>query len=87
MRRPHLPDGVQQRHLDLIGLFLIRVFSGILRPETTVHVSGHGMEERGHPDHDADERVAHLFSPLGGQLRVTSPAGDGTRLHAEIPCG
>jgi signal transduction histidine kinase len=24
---------------------------------------------------------------LGGHLRVTSPAGDGTRLHAEIPCG
>jgi elongation factor G len=48
---------------------LVRVFSGTLRPETTVHVSGHGMEERGHPDHDADERVAHLYSPLGGQLR------------------
>jgi elongation factor G len=27
------------------------------------------MESRGHPDHDADERVAHLYSPLGGQLR------------------
>jgi signal transduction histidine kinase len=24
---------------------------------------------------------------LGGRLRVTSPSGDGTRLHAEIPCG
>ena len=24
---------------------------------------------------------------LGGRLRVTSPAGDRTRLHAEIPCG
>ena len=32
---------------------------------TPVHISGHGMAERGHPDHDADERVAHLFSPLG----------------------
>ncbi len=48
---------------------LVRVFSGTLRPESTVHVSGHGMELRGHPDHDADERVAHLYSPLGGQLR------------------
>jgi elongation factor G len=48
---------------------LVRVFSGTLRPEATVHVSGHGMEERGHPDHDADERVAHIYSPLGGQLR------------------
>ena len=48
---------------------LIRVFCGTLRPETTVHISGHGMQERGHPDHDTDERVAHLYSPLGGQLR------------------
>jgi len=48
---------------------LVRVFSGTLRPEQTVHVSGHGMQERGHPDHDADERIAHLYSPLGGQLR------------------
>ena len=35
----------------------------------SVHVSGHGMAERGHPDHDADERVAHLYSPLGASLR------------------
>ncbi len=57
---------------------LVRVFSGTLRPEATVHVSGHGMEERGHPDHDADERVAHLYSPLGGQLREVpyAVAGD-----------
>jgi elongation factor G len=48
---------------------LLRVFSGTLRPESTVHISGHGMEPRGHPDHDSDERVAHLYSPLGGQLR------------------
>jgi elongation factor G len=48
---------------------LVRLFSGTLRPETVVHVSGHGMAERGHPDHDADERVAHLYSPLGAQLR------------------
>ncbi len=48
---------------------LVRVFSGTLRPEQTVHVSGHGLQQRGHPDHDADERVAHLYSPLGGQLR------------------
>jgi elongation factor G len=48
---------------------LVRVFSGTLKPEMTVHVSGHGLEQRGHPDHDADERVSHLYSPLGGQLR------------------
>lgn len=48
---------------------LVRVFSGTLRPENTVHISGHGMETRGHPDHDADERLAHIYSPLGGNLR------------------
>jgi signal transduction histidine kinase len=31
--------------------------------------------------------LADRVEALGGQLRVTSPAGDGTRLHAEIPCG
>ncbi|GAA4847853.1 elongation factor G-like protein EF-G2 [Saccharopolyspora rosea] len=48
---------------------LARVFSGTLRPEGPVHVSGHGMADRGHPDHDEDERVAHLYSPLGATLR------------------
>jgi elongation factor G len=48
---------------------LVRVFSGTLRPERPVHISGHGMAERGHEDHDNDERVAHVYSPLGATLR------------------
>ena len=48
---------------------LVRVFSGTLRPERQVHVSGHGLADRGHEDHDADERVAHIYSPLGASLR------------------
>ena len=57
---------------------LVRVFSGTLRPDSTVHVSGHGMAERGHPDHDADERIGVLSAPLGAALRPVSacPAGD-----------
>ncbi len=47
---------------------LVRVFSGTLRPDGPVHVSGHGLAERGHADHDVDERVSHIYSPLGGTL-------------------
>jgi elongation factor G len=55
------------RHVGRVSL--VRVFSGTLRAEQTVHISGHGMEDRGHPDHDADERIAHVYSPLGANLR------------------
>jgi elongation factor G len=48
---------------------VLRVFSGTLTAETAVHVSGHGGATRGHPDHDADERVGQLHSPLGATLR------------------
>ncbi|WBB70921.1 elongation factor G-like protein EF-G2 [Micromonospora sp. WMMD812] len=64
------------RHVGRVSL--VRVFSGTLRPDQTVHVSGHGMAERGHPDHDADERVGHIYTPLGATLREVSAcvAGD-----------
>ncbi len=48
---------------------LVRVFSGTLRPDTVVHVSGHGLADRGHADHDVDERVGALSSPLGKAQR------------------
>ncbi|MGH3885936.1 MAG: elongation factor G-like protein EF-G2, partial [Pseudonocardiaceae bacterium] len=47
---------------------LVRVFSGTLQPDRPVHVSGHGLADRGHADHDIDERVAHVYTPLGGTL-------------------
>jgi elongation factor G len=53
---------------------LVRVFSGTLRPDAVVHVSGHGLAERGHEDHDVDERVGALSSPLGKTLRPVSQA-------------
>jgi elongation factor G len=58
---------------------LVRVFSGTLRPDATVHVSGHLSEfygeQRGrlagHEDHDEDERIGALSVPLG---KVQRPA-------------
>jgi elongation factor G len=61
---------------------LVRVFSGTLRPDTPVHVSGHFGSffgaERGHEDHDVDEKVGALTSPLGKTHRTVSQciAGD-----------
>ncbi|MFD0269482.1 elongation factor G-like protein EF-G2 [Streptomyces sp. NPDC127106] len=57
---------------------LVRVFSGTLRPEQTVHVSGHGLTDRGHEDHDVDERIGALTSPFGKQQRPLTQviAGD-----------
>jgi elongation factor G len=59
-------------------LSLVRVFSGTLRPDETVHVSGHGMADRGHQDHDVDERIGALSRPFGKQQRPLSHciAGD-----------
>ncbi len=57
---------------------LIRVFSGTLRADQTVHVSGHGLGDRGHEDHDMDERIGNLSTPFGKQQRPVSHviAGD-----------
>ncbi len=57
---------------------LVRVFSGTLRPDITVHVSGHFLSALGHEDHDVDERVGALTSPLGKTQRTVASciAGD-----------
>ena len=56
-------------------LCLVRVFSGTLRGDLPVHVSGHGPVRA---EHDGDERVTGLYDPLGAVLRTvaTCPAGD-----------
>ena len=46
---------------------VVRVFSGTLRGEAVVHVSGHFGTGSGHFDHDIDERVGHLSTVLGSQ--------------------
>jgi elongation factor G len=76
---PLLAEVVKTTSDPYVGrVSLVRVFSGSLRPDASVHVSGHGMAERGHADHDTDERVGALTSPLGKQQRPISvgPAGD-----------
>lgn len=64
-------------------LSLVRVFSGTLRVDDTVHVSGHlgdfvGHEVAGHPSHDDDERVGPLAAPFldAHRPRGTAFAGD-----------
>ncbi|MDZ5620255.1 elongation factor G [Nocardioides sp. HM23] len=59
---------------------LVRVFSGTLNPDASVHVSGHfaSFGTEGHEDHDEDERIGALAFPSGSQqvLAPTVLAGD-----------
>jgi elongation factor G len=76
---PLLAEIVKTTSDSYVGrISLVRVFSGTLRPDATVHVSGHGLAERGHADHDLDERIGALTSPLGKTQRTMSQciAGD-----------
>jgi elongation factor G len=76
---PLLAEVVKTTADPYVGrISLVRVFSGTLRPDAAVHVSGHGRADRGHADHDQDERVGALTSPLGKQQRniALCPAGD-----------
>jgi elongation factor G len=75
---PLLAEVVKTTSDPYVGrISLVRVFSGTLRPDTAVHVSGHGRAARGHEDHDNDERVGALTSPLGKQQRAVTQCGAG----------
>ncbi|MFJ9029906.1 elongation factor G-like protein EF-G2 [Streptomyces sp. NPDC102274] len=78
-RGPLVAEVVKTASDPYVGrISLVRVFSGTLRPDETVHVSGHGLTDRGHEDHDVDERIGALSSPFGKQQRVLAHcvAGD-----------
>jgi len=75
---PLLAEVVKTTSDPYVGrISLVRVFSGTLRPDVTVHVSGHGRAASGHPDHDADERIGALTSPLGKTQRSISSCAAG----------
>jgi elongation factor G len=75
---PLLAEVVKTTSDPYVGrISLVRVFSGTLRPDATVHVSGHGRAASGHADHDLDERIGALTSPLGKQQRSISSCAAG----------
>jgi elongation factor G len=80
---PLLAEVVKTTSDPYVGrVSLVRVFSGTIRPDTTVHVSGHFAaffgENNTHADHDEDERIGSLSFPLGRQQRPATSvvAGD-----------
>src|SRR6201992_3433505 len=72
---PLLAEVVKTTSDPYVGrVSLVRVFSGTLKVDAAVHVSGHGRVEQGHADHDTDERGGALTCPLGKQQRTVTEA-------------
>ncbi len=75
---PLLAEVIKTTSEPYVGkLSLVRVFSGTLRPDAPVHVSGHFAAGSTHEDHDLDERIGSLSSPLGKNQRMVPTCGAG----------
>lgn len=71
---PLLAEVVKTTSDPYVGrISLARLFSGTVRADAAVHVSGHFSQFQtaasGHPDHDEDDRVGAVSSPMGKTLR------------------
>ncbi len=65
---------------------LVRVFSGTLHPDAALHVSGHFLSDRGHDDHEVDERMGAISTRVGTSLQAIAALGAGDiGLVAELP--
>jgi elongation factor G len=53
---------------------IVRVFSGTLKSDAVVHVSGHFGDGSGHESHDIDERIGHLTAMVGSNFTDVSGA-------------
>lgn len=91
---PLLAEVVRTTSDPYVGrVSLVRVFSGTIKPDSGIHVSGHCTgffgDGSGHADHDEDDRIGALAFPLGRQQRPATAvmAGDictvGRLNHAE----
>lgn len=80
---PLLAEVVRTTSDPYVGrVSLVRVFSGTIKSDSGIHVSGHCTgffgESSGHADHDEDDRIGALAFPLGRQQRPATAvvAGD-----------